>query len=71
MSITWTQEVYSSNLASVAYDTEAQEMIVTFRKGGRYAYSNVTEEQALQLANAPSAGSLFHAEFKQLPFRKL
>lgn len=71
MSVTWTKDVYSSNLASVGYDAEAQEMIVTFRKGGRYVYPNVTEEQALQLANAPSAGSLFHAEFKQLPFRKL
>lgn len=71
MSVTWTKDVYSSNLASVGYDAEAQEMIVTFRKGGRYAYPGVTEEQALQLANAPSAGSLFHAEFKQLPFRKL
>jgi len=71
MAETWVKDVYSSNLASVGYDAEAQEMIVTFRKGGRYAYPNVTEEQALQLANAPSAGSLFHAEFKQLPFRKL
>jgi len=71
MSVTWTKDVYSSNLASVGYDAEAQEMIATFRKGGRYAYPDVTEEKALQLANAPSAGSLFHAEFKQLPFRKL
>ncbi len=66
---TWTRDVYSSNLASVGYDTDSQETIVTFRKGGRYAYPNTTEEQALQLANAPSAGSLFHAEFKNLPFR--
>lgn len=67
----WTQDVYSSNLKSVGYDADAQEMIVTFQKGGVYAYPGVTEEQALQLANAPSAGTMFHAEFKQLPFRKL
>ncbi len=68
---TWSQDVYSSNLASVGYDSDANEMIVTFRKGGRYAYPGVTEEQALQLANAPSAGSMFHSDFKQLPFRKM
>jgi hypothetical protein len=67
----WTKDVYSSNLASVSYDVDTQDMIVAFRKGGRYAYPDVSEEKALQLANAPSAGSLFHAEFKQLPFRKL
>ena len=68
---TWMKDVYSSNLLQVGYDSDSNEMIVTFRKGGRYAYPNTTEEQAMQLANAPSAGSLFHAEFKNLPFRKL
>ena len=68
---TWMKDVYSSNLLQVGYDVDAQETIATFHKGGRYAYPNTTEEQALQLANAPSAGSLFHAEFKNLPFRKL
>ena len=71
MAEAWSLDVYSSNIKSVGYDAEAKEMIVTFQKGGRYAYPGVTEEKALQLANAPSAGSLFHAEFKQLPFRKL
>lgn len=71
MTIAWMKNVYSSNLREVGYDPEANEMIVVFQKGGRYAYPNVTEEQALQLANAPSAGSMFHAEFKRLPFRKL
>lgn len=71
MSGNWSLDVYSSNIKNVAYDSEAQEMVVTFVRGGSYAYPGVTEEKALQLANAPSAGSLFHAEFKQLPFRKL
>ena len=68
---TWFQDTYSSNIRSVGYDSDAKEMLVTFRKGGTYAYPNVTEEKALQLANAPSVGSMFHAEFKTAPFRKL
>ncbi len=66
----WMKDVYSSNLAQVGYDTDAQETVVVFRKSGkRAAYPNTTEEQAEQLANAPSAGTLFNAEFKHLPFR--
>lgn len=68
----WTQDVYSKNILTVGYDADAQEMLVTFRKSGTtYAYPNVPEERALQLVNAPSAGEMFHAEFRQLPFRKL
>lgn len=67
---TWMQDVYSSNLAQVGYDPETQETIVVFRKSGkRAAYPNTTEEQAHQLANAPSAGTLFNSDFKHLPFR--
>ncbi len=69
---TWFQDCYSSNILQVGYDSEAQEMLVTFRKNRQtYAYPGVTEEKALQLANAPSVGSMFHTEFKTAPFRKL
>lgn len=66
----WMQEVYSSNIREVGYDPDAQELLVVFRKSGKKAaYPNVTEDAALQLANAPSVGTMFNAEFKHLPFR--
>ena len=67
---TWMKSVYSSNLLEVGYDSGEKATIVVFRKSGKRAmYPNTTEEQAMQLANAPSAGTMFNAEFKHLPFR--
>ena len=66
---TWMKDVYSSMLKEVGYDSDAGGTVVVFRNGKRALYPDTTEEQALQLANAPSAGTLFHAEFKNLPFR--
>lgn len=67
---TWMKDTYSSNLREVGYDSDTGETIVVFRNSGkRAAYPNTTEEQAMQLANAPSAGKMFAAEFKKLPFR--
>ncbi len=63
MAITWEQQVYSSNVSTVAYDAETKEMFVTFLKGGaRYVYRNVPEELARNLANAPSVGSMLRSE---------
>ena len=67
---TWMKDVYSSMLKEVGYDSDAGGTIVVFRRNGKRAlYPDTTEEQAMQLANAPSAGTMFHAEFKNLPFR--
>lgn len=66
----WMKDVYSSNLREVGYDSDEGATIAVFRKSGKRAmYPNTTEEQAQQLANAPSVGTLFAAEFKHLPFR--
>lgn len=65
------QQVYSSNVREVGYDDEAKEMVVVFKNGRRYGYPDVSEAEAVQLANAPSVGSLFNAEYKTRQFRRL
>lgn len=63
MPITWSKDVYSSNLQTVEYDQETKEMFVTFLKGGaRYVYDGVPEELANSLALAASPGSMLRTE---------
>ena len=60
----WSKDVYSSNVSSVGYDSDSLELIITWTKGKRSIYSNVPEELAEQLANAPSVGSMLNSEIK-------
>lgn len=47
----------------MAYDPDTKEMFVTFQNNGsRYAYQNVPEDVAQNLANAPSVGSMLRSE---------
>jgi len=48
--------VHSSNVRLVQYFLDAQQLMVEFRRGAAYLYSNVTEQEALALAQAPSKG---------------
>jgi len=64
----WEQNVFSSHVSSIAYDSTTAEMIVTWDNGRRSAYKNVTEAQAQQTANAPSVGQAMQ-EFKGNPGR--
>ena len=60
----WEQNVYSSMVSVVAYDSDAQELIVTWRNGRRSAYSGVPEEVAVSLANAASVGEMMNSDIK-------
>jgi len=61
----WSKDVISANVASVAYEEEGARLIVTWRKGARRSvYEGVPEHLALQLAEAPSVGSMLNAEIK-------
>ena len=60
----WERDVYSSNVSKVGYDPDTKELFVTWSKGKRSIYSNVPEELAAQLANAPSVGSMLNSEIK-------
>lgn len=60
----WSQPVYSSNVQEVGYDEEKRELIITWTRGKRSIYSNVPEELAVQLAHAPSVGTMLGQEIK-------
>ena len=61
----WQQQVFSSNVTEIGYRDEAKEMTVRWAKSGRLSvYSGVPEELALQVANAPSVGSILNSDIK-------
>lgn len=61
----WSKQVYSSNVVEIGYQEEGARMIVTWSKGSRRSvYSGVPEELAVQVANAPSVGSILNSEIK-------
>ena len=60
----WSKDVYSSNVSLVGYDTETKELAITWTKGKRSIYSDVPEELAEQLVNAPSVGTMLNGEIK-------
>lgn len=60
----WSKDVYSSNVSKVGYDSEKKELIITWVRGKRSIYSGVPEELAVDLANAPSVGSMLNSEIK-------
>jgi hypothetical protein len=64
MGETWSQNVFSSNVSTVAYDAEEKVLYVTFQKGQRYAYKDVPEDVAERLANAPSVGSMLRSDIQ-------
>ena len=60
----WSRDVYSSNVSTVAYDEEKQELYITWSRGKRSIYAGVPSQLADDLANAPSVGSMLNAEIK-------
>jgi len=70
--MSWSREVFSSNVQTVAYDSDTFELVVTFQNGSSYAYSGVDEGTAIALSKAPSVGGMLNAEIKgRYPHRKL
>jgi hypothetical protein len=60
----WQKPVYSSNVTEIGYREQSSEMIVAWSKGKVSVYSGVPEELALQVANAPSVGSILISDIK-------
>lgn len=56
--------VSSTNLSEVGYDEAQQQLVVTFKSGGKWRYDNVTPSEYEALMNAPSIGSHFHTHIK-------
>lgn len=70
--IDWTTAVYSSNVASIGYDKEKSELIVTWKSGRVSVYLGVPEDEAVEISKAPSVGNAVTTEIKpKYPHRYL
>ena len=70
--MSWSKSVFSKMINEVGYDSDAGELIVTFKNGRKAAYSGVSEDTADELSRAASVGQMFISEIRdQYPFRYL
>jgi len=58
------QQVESSNLASIGYDSKNEILEIEFNHGGIYQYFDVPENVYQELMNAGSHGKYFVANIK-------
>ena len=54
----------STNLSQVDYDSETEEMTITFQDGRSWMYSNVPVTIFQGIQHAPSAGSYFWRQIR-------
>ena len=62
--LSWSQSVFSSIISDIGWDSDTEELLVTFRNGRTAAYKGVPEDKAVELANAASVGTSFNSEIK-------
>jgi hypothetical protein len=62
--MSWSRSVFSTMVQEIAYDDSTQEMAVTWNNGRTSIYSDVPEDVALGVANAPSVGQAMNSEIK-------
>ena len=62
--MTWERSVYSKMCQTVGYDTDNQEMVVTWTNGKSTAYADVPEDVADQCSRAGSVGDYINMEIK-------
>lgn len=60
------KSVASSNVDSIGYDQETQEVYVRFLNNSLYVYKNVPKIEFDGLEHAPSIGSYIHRNFKNV-----
>ncbi len=58
------QEVSSSNVAAVGYDSDSSTLRVQFTNGSVYDYDGVSEEEYDSLVTADSVGSYLNSNIK-------
>jgi hypothetical protein len=62
----------SSNLKSSTYDTTTKELIVEFKKGGKYSYADVPLQTIISLRRAASKGAYFSKHIaKKYNYKKI
>ena len=65
-------EYDSSNLKTTQYNTENSELIVEFKKGGKYSYNKVPISIFTKMRKAESQGSYFSKNIaKKYKYKKL
>ena len=65
-------EYDSSNLKYSEYDTTTQELVMEFKKGGKYSYSGVPLKEFTKMIMAESQGSYFSKNIsKNYKYKKL
>jgi len=58
------EQVNSSNIKSIGYESNSKTLEIEFRDGGIYQYFNVTSNIYKEFISAPSIGSFFHKYIK-------
>lgn len=59
------EEVKSSNIMRVGYDAESSVLVVEFKSGTKYFFSDVPAKEHKELVEAkPSIGAHFHAKIR-------
>ena len=56
----------SGHVEAVQYDSDTQELVVTFRGSRDYTYEGVTENEVAQLSSSESAGKFIDGFIKPL-----
>ena len=56
--------LYSSHIEKAAYETDTQDLTVTFKDGAEYVYRNVPQSVFDGLKKSRSAGEYFHRQIK-------
>ena len=63
--MSWSKTVYSSMASEVGWDSDTNEILITWvRSGRKSAYAGGDEGLALELANAPSVGGMINSQIK-------
>ena len=70
MAIEWS-DVRSSNVAAVGWNEDAGELLVRFKSGAEYAYSNQSEAAYQDLLTTDSPGSYVSKWLRNQPSRKV
>ena len=64
--------VSSSNLESIGYDDQTQEVYIRFLNGSIYVYKGVPLHEFENLRDAPSLGSYLHRNYKNVyPYERI
>ncbi|HQL11557.1 MAG TPA: KTSC domain-containing protein [bacterium] len=64
-------EFKSSNIKTLWYSKDKQELIVEFLNGSQYRYSNVSELEWQNLKSAESKGKFLNENIKSKPYQKM